>query len=113
VPVRNPVRPRGATRIRSCCAVRRDAKFPLRAKTTRLIADHVTYARGVSATARSPMTQYRQPQRTPDREDDERHADGQALPEALIGRVARISSDGEDALWERHGHDRSTKRKTR
>ena len=32
----------GATRIRSSCAVRRNAKFRVRAKTTRLIADPVT-----------------------------------------------------------------------
>jgi hypothetical protein len=34
----------------------------------------------------------------PDREDDERHADEQALPEALVGRVARIGTDGQQSL---------------
>ena len=47
----------GATRIRSCWAVRRKAKFRVRAKTARLIADPVAYAHGVSATARSPTSQ--------------------------------------------------------
>jgi hypothetical protein len=42
----------------------------------------------------------------PDREDDERHADEQALPEALVGRVAGIRSDGEGAIAKRRGHDR-------
>ena len=47
----------GATRIRSCCAVRRKAKLRVRAKTMMLIADPAAYAHGVSATARSPTTQ--------------------------------------------------------
>jgi len=55
----------GRTRIRTCCAVRRNAKFRVRAKTTRLIAEATTYAHGVSATARSPIAQYRQPQAKP------------------------------------------------
>ena len=41
-----------------------------------------------------------------DREDDERDADEETLPEALVGRVARIRSDGEDAIAKRRGHDR-------
>jgi hypothetical protein len=41
-----------------------------------------------------------------DREDDERHADEEALPKALVGCVARIRSDGEDAIAKRRGHDR-------
>src|SRR5215207_7109673 len=55
----------GATRIRICCAVRRNAKFRVRAKTARLIPDPVTYAHGVSATPCSPMAQYRQPHTKP------------------------------------------------
>jgi hypothetical protein len=42
----------------------------------------------------------------PDREDDERHADEQALPEALVGRVVRIGSDREEAFVQRRGHGR-------
>jgi hypothetical protein len=42
----------------------------------------------------------------PDRQDDERHADEQALAEVLVGRVAPISSDGEHASWKWRGHDR-------
>jgi hypothetical protein len=41
-----------------------------------------------------------------DREDDDRHPDEKALPEALIGRVARIRPDGEGAIAKRRGHDR-------
>jgi hypothetical protein len=40
------------------------------------------------------------------REDDERDPDEEALPEALVGRVARVRSDGEDAIAKRRGHDR-------
>ena len=41
-----------------------------------------------------------------DREDDERDADEQTLPEALVGRVARIRPDGEGPIAKRRGHDR-------
>jgi hypothetical protein len=41
-----------------------------------------------------------------DREDDERHPDEEAPPEALVGCVARIRSDGEGAIAKRRGHDR-------
>jgi hypothetical protein len=42
----------------------------------------------------------------PDREDDQRDTDEQALPEALVRRVARIGSDGEQAIVKRRGDDR-------
>ena len=41
-----------------------------------------------------------------DREDEERHPDEETLPEALVGSVARIRSDGEDAIAKGRGHDR-------
>jgi hypothetical protein len=40
------------------------------------------------------------------REHDERHPDEEALPEALVGCVARIRSDGEGAIAKGCGHDR-------
>jgi hypothetical protein len=58
---------------------------------------------------RNPALAYGPVQTTPeepDREDDERDADEQALPEALVGRVALIGSDREDAISKRRGHDR-------
>ncbi len=39
-------------------------------------------------------------------EDDERHPDEEAPPEALVGRVARIRADGEGPIDKRRGHDR-------
>jgi hypothetical protein len=41
-----------------------------------------------------------------ERENDERDADEEPFPEALVGRVARIRSDGEEAIAKRRGHDR-------
>ena len=41
-----------------------------------------------------------------DREDDERDADEEALSEALVCRVPRIRSEGEDAIENRRCHDR-------
>jgi hypothetical protein len=40
-----------------------------------------------------------------DREDEDRHPDEEALPEALVRRVARIRPDGDDAV-EKRGHHR-------
>ena len=40
-----------------------------------------------------------------DREDEERHADEEALAKALVGRVARIRADGEGPIAKRRGHD--------
>ena len=40
-----------------------------------------------------------------DREDDQRHPDEEAPPEALVGRVARIRADGEGPIEKRRGHD--------
>jgi hypothetical protein len=42
----------------------------------------------------------------PDREDEDRHPDEEALPEALVGRVARIRPDRQGPFAKRRGHDR-------
>ena len=83
-----------------------EREAPVCAKTTRLIADPAAYAHGVSATARSPTSQYRLPQTKRDREDDERDADEEPFSEALVGRVARIRSDRERMIDKRRGHAR-------
>jgi hypothetical protein len=39
-------------------------------------------------------------------QEGEHHPDEEALPEALVGCVARIRSDGEGAIAKGCGHDR-------
>ena len=48
-----------------------------------------------------------------DREDGERDADEKPFPEAFVGRVARIRSDGERVIDQRHGHDDERRRSPR